>query len=148
MLAGKIFSGLFFPGSCRKFYAGGLGNFFKGFSKKFSKNILHHAQINLGKKSKSALKKISAPGIFLIFIRVPEHAGDCDGSPPQGPSRGTAGQITGFVHCPVIDPPRGRPAGETIVASARIGWRRFSSENLGLRRRLSHCDLKVKRRLQ
>jgi len=33
-------------------------------------------------------------------------------SPPQGPSRGTAGQFRVFLKMlKVIDPPRGRPAG-------------------------------------
>jgi hypothetical protein len=34
-----------------------------------------------------------------------------EGSPPQRPSRGTAGQFHGFQNAHVIDPPRGRPDG-------------------------------------
>jgi len=34
-----------------------------------------------------------------------------EGSPPQGPSRGTAGQFGVFLEMSVIDPPRGRPFG-------------------------------------
>jgi hypothetical protein len=34
-----------------------------------------------------------------------------DGSPPQGPSRGTAGQFGVFLEISVVDPPLGRPVG-------------------------------------
>jgi len=34
-----------------------------------------------------------------------------EGSPPQGPSRATAGQITGPVVCQEVRPPLGRFAG-------------------------------------